>query len=134
MEFFEPEGVAPPRSTYSHAIATSGERLVFLSGQVPVDEQGEVVGRGDVHDQARQVFANLGAVLESAGASFRDVVKMTIFVVGVENVASFRRFRADYFDQAYPDGRYPTTTLVVVAGLAHEDFLVEVEAIAALAG
>lgn len=134
MEFFEPDGVAPPRSTYSHAIAASGERLLFVSGQVAIDEQGEVVGRGDVVAQGRQVFANLQAVLQGAGASFSDVVKMTIFVVGEENVAAFRNFRAEFFAQSYPDRRFPTTTFLLVAGLADPDFLVEVEVIAAPGG
>jgi enamine deaminase RidA (YjgF/YER057c/UK114 family) len=90
-----------------------------------------MVGRGDIVAQAEQVFDNLKRVLASAGAGFEHVVKMTVFVVGRHHVDDFRRYRSGLFERLYPSGNYPTTTFLVVDGLASPEFLVEVEAVAA---
>ena len=131
MNYYRPEDVAPPRATYTHAIRVRGQ-LIFVSGQVPVDVDGNLVGRDDVRLQAEQVFHNPKRVLAFAGAGFEHVVKMTAFVVGRRHVDAFRRFRGELFEELYPSGDYPTTTFLVVDGLASPDFLVEIEAIAAL--
>ena len=127
-----PDGVAPPGGKYTHAIRVRGGELLFISGQVAINAAGDFVGKDDVVTQTRQVFENLGHVLKTAGGSFADVVELMYYIVGRSSVAGFMEARTAIFDEAFPDGNYPTATLLVVEGLASEDFLVEVSAVAAL--
>jgi enamine deaminase RidA (YjgF/YER057c/UK114 family) len=128
LEYLVPEDVPAPRATYSHAVRISSGTHIVLAGQVPIDEQGRVVGVGDIEAQTRQVLRNIEGVLRSAGATFADVVKYTIYVVGRENAARFRGVRAELWPKIYPDGRYPASTFLVIDQLASEEFLVEIEA------
>ena len=91
------------------------------------DAEGKVVGKGNVRAQTEQVFRNLKTALESAGASFADVVKLNWYVRDVSQIAVYREVR----DQFLGSGPRPASTLVEVKGLAMEDFLIEIEAIAA---
>jgi enamine deaminase RidA (YjgF/YER057c/UK114 family) len=131
LEHVKPSGVAPPRATYSHAVRSRGETL-WLAGQVAVDTDGGIVGVGDAALQMRQVMKNIEGILASAGADWAHVVRFTVYVVGPQNIAAVRETRAQLWPQYYPDGNYPTSTFLVVEGLAAEDFLVEVEATAVL--
>src|SRR5258706_576361 len=90
---------------YSHAVQAAG--LIFVSGQVALDGEGSVVGVGDVGEQARQAFRNLGAVLEAAGCSFADVLKLTYFIRDVEAVGLVRTARDEFVDTGNP----PASTL-----------------------
>lgn len=132
FEILNPEGVHAPPGKYSHAARVEGSALLVVAGQVALDTGGELVGEGDVRAQTQQVFRNMEAVLAGAGASFADVVEFTYYVVGREHVQGFIEARTSIFDAAYPDGRYPPATLLVVGGLANERFLVEVSALAAV--
>lgn len=116
-----------PAPGYSHAVATSGRPLLFVSGQVSTDAGGKVVGAGDFAAQAEQAFQNLRTVLAAAGASFADVLKLTYFVVGLddERLMMVRRVR-DRFLAEPP----PASTLLGVQALARRDFLIEIEAVA----
>jgi reactive intermediate/imine deaminase len=109
---------------YSHAVRAGG--LIFISGQVPLDEAGAVVGEGDMAAQARQVFRNLGAVLEAAGATFADLVKLTYFVRDIAAVGEIRSARDEFVDTADP----PASSLVEVCRLFRPELLIEVEAVA----
>lgn len=109
---------------YSHAVQGAG--LIFVSGQVALDPEGSVVGVGDMAEQARQAFRNLGAVLAAANCSFADVLKLTYFVRDVEAVGSIRAARDEFVDTANP----PASTLVEVSRLFMPDLLIEIEAIA----
>ncbi|HEU4537694.1 MAG TPA: RidA family protein, partial [Polyangiaceae bacterium] len=104
--------------------------LLFVSGQVPLDAAGQLVGRGDFDAQARQVFENLKTVLAEAGASFDDVVKMTYLVVNLDQarVLSLRSIR----DGFLPKELRPASTLLGVQALFRADVLVEIEAVAEL--
>ncbi len=126
------EGVAPPSGLYSHAVRVSGADLLFVSGQTAGDVDGSLVGDGDAAAQTRQVFRNLGRVLEAAGAGFEDVVEFTIYLVGAESVGPFLETRAEVFRELYPAGGYPCSTLVNVASLGGGRVLVEVSATAAI--
>jgi enamine deaminase RidA (YjgF/YER057c/UK114 family) len=133
-EIVDVNGVHDPSGPYSHAIRIPPTaEWLYVSGQIPVDESGEVVGVGDLAAQIGQVFANLDATLRSAGFDFRDVVKMTTFLVRAEDVPAFRELRAPYYRRHFPSGVYPTSTLVAVRRLANEAFLLEIEAVAARA-
>ena len=114
--------LAAPISHYTDAVRAGD--LLFVSGCVPVDGDGKLVP-GDVVVQARQVFANIGAVLEAAGAGFRDVVKVTVFLLDVGDRPAVNTVREEVFGRARP-----ASTLVEVSGLAIPGALIEVEAVA----
>jgi 2-iminobutanoate/2-iminopropanoate deaminase len=117
-------GQAEPISHYTDAVRAEGP-LVFLSGVVPVDGAGMLVGGDDVVAQARQVFANLGAVLEAAGATFADVVKVTVFLTDVDDRGRINVVREEVFGATRP-----ASTLVEVTALAVPGAKIEVEAVA----
>jgi enamine deaminase RidA (YjgF/YER057c/UK114 family) len=120
-----PELSSPPG--YSHVAEVRGGRLVYISGQVALDAQGKLVGKGDLEAQADQVFRNLGLALASVGCTVRNVVKFTVFMRDAKDLAAYRRAR----DRFMGEGPRPASTLVEVSKLASEDFLIEVEAVAA---
>jgi 2-iminobutanoate/2-iminopropanoate deaminase len=128
-KFLKPEGIAPGTG-YSHVVVTSPGKLVFISGQVARDKQGNLVGKGDLRAQTVQVFENLKAALASAGATFNDVVKINWYVkdYNQENLAVLREVRTMYVNKDNP----PASTLAGVAALALDDYLIEVEAVAAI--
>lgn len=128
LEFLVPEEVPAPRAAYSHAVRIVSGTHIVLAGQVPIDEHGDTVGPGDIEAQTRQVLKNIEGVLRGAGATFADVVKYTVYVVGRDNAARFREVRAVLWPEVHPDGRYPTSTFLVIDQLASEEFLVEIEA------
>ncbi|WP_328464369.1 RidA family protein [Streptomyces sp. NBC_00448] len=124
-----PEGSAPVNG-YSHAVAFTGTTVV-VSGQVPVDADGTLVGEDDAEAQVRQVFANLATVLDAAGADLADVVKITVFLTDIgSDLPAFRRVRDEHFDPA----RLPASSLVQVSALVHPAFRVEIEAMAVVDG
>ena len=102
-----------------------------MSGQVGNYPDGRPLD-GDVAGQARQVFANLAAILTDLGASPAHVVKMTTLVVGEANLAGFRAARDEVFGEWYPDRDDPAHTLMVVTALAAPEFLIEIEAVVAI--
>jgi enamine deaminase RidA (YjgF/YER057c/UK114 family) len=127
-----PAGVSPPLGRYSQLVRVRAGELLFLAGQVGVDSDGKLVGRDDVGLQVEQIYRNIGEVLRSAGASFGNVVQFTTYIVGRENVEPFLEARTGIVDELFPDYDYPPSTLLVIDGLAREEYLAEVTAIAAL--
>lgn len=125
-------GVAKPLGLYSNAVEVEAGRLLFIAGQVSINERGDLVGKGDLAAQARQVFHNLGQILAEAGGSFQNVVKFTTYLVDSHDIGAFVAVRKELFAQLYPKGDYPANTLLVIARLVKEELLLEVEAIAAL--
>jgi enamine deaminase RidA (YjgF/YER057c/UK114 family) len=106
------------------------QELVAIAGQFGTESSGELAGSGDATAQVRQSFANVGSALKEAGLGFADVLKFTTFVVGRETIPAFMAARKEVFAEIYPDGVYPPNTLLVVAGLVEERFVVEIEALA----
>jgi reactive intermediate/imine deaminase len=115
--------LAEPISHYTDAVR-AGE-LLFVSGFVPVDGEGRLVGGDDVVAQARQVLANLGAVLSAAGATFADVVKVTVYLTDIADRARINPVRQEVFGDARP-----ASTLVEVRALAVPGAKLEIEAVA----
>lgn len=122
-----PKSIPDPRPRYTQGILTEGKRLLFVAGQTGVDADNNVVGKGDAGAQAEQVLKNMKAVLDEAGASFADVVKITTYITDPRFRDDLTAARSKYFGD-----KPPASTLVVVSGLAHPDYLVEIEAIAVL--
>jgi reactive intermediate/imine deaminase len=123
--FLSPDTVPRPFG-YSHVVDAPAGRIVYVSGQVPLDTAGELVGAGDFARQARQVFANLNAALEAAGVGWDDVVKLNFFVTDVSEIAALREIRDEYVNTEHP----PASTLVQVAALFRPDVMFEAEAVA----
>ena len=126
-KFFNPEGLVKP-GVYTPAISVSGGRTIYVSGQVSQDAEGHLVGKGDLLAQTEQVYKNLGLALAGAGATFADVVKLNVYVVGFQpqQRALLQSVREKYVSKDHP----PASTLVGVQALARADFLVEIEAVA----
>jgi reactive intermediate/imine deaminase len=118
-------GQAEPISHYTDAVEANG--FLFVSGIVPVDGEGRVVGDDDVVEQARQVFRNMREVLAAAGATFADVVKVTVFLTDVDDRARINPVRQEVFGEARP-----ASTLVQISRLAVPGARIEVESVAAL--
>jgi enamine deaminase RidA (YjgF/YER057c/UK114 family) len=119
----------PKPSGYSHvARIPAGSRLVWTSGQIPLDAEGSAAPAGDWEAQTRQVMQNVGAALEAGGATWDDVFKLTIFVVDTSELPTLRAVRNEFVNVERP----PASTLVQVAGLARPDILLEIEAVAAV--
>ncbi|MER7207825.1 RidA family protein [Streptosporangium sp. NPDC000239] len=128
IEFGTPSTL-PPTNGYSHvASIPPGSRIVWTSGQVPIDAEGTVATAGDWEAQTRQVMRNVGAALEAGGATWDDVFKLTIFVVDTSALATVRAVRDEFINLERP----PTSSLVQVAGLFRPDILIEIEAVAAI--
>ena len=115
-----------PKGIMSHGIKTPAGNMVFVSGQVARNAQGDLVGKGDVKAQTRQALENVKSVLETAGATMDDVVKVTVFVTNVEDhYTAIHEARAEYWQRDYP-----ASTMVEVSSLVSKDMLIEIEAIA----
>jgi len=119
------EGLAAPISHYAHAVL-AGDTL-YISGIVPVDASGDLVGRDDVVAQAEQIFASMGRVLAAAGARPGHVVKVTVYLLDIEDRSRINAARRRFF----VDSR-PASTLVEVSRLAVPGARVEIEAVAHL--
>ena len=124
QEFAVP-GLAPPVSYYCDAVRFGD--LLFISGLVGVDEQGKVVGAGDATRQTRQIFENMKKVLDAAGASFADVLKVTVFMTNIDDRPAINPVRQEFFGAARP-----ASTLVEVRKLVRPDLLLEIEAVVGL--
>jgi enamine deaminase RidA (YjgF/YER057c/UK114 family) len=111
---------------YSHVVEVRGGRTLYIAGQIALDKEGNLVGRGDFRAQVKQVFENLKARLEEGGATFKDVVKLNYYLTDASGVQALREMRNSYINTENP----PASTLVVVKQLVREEFLIEVEAIA----
>lgn len=120
-----------PTNGFTHVVAATGGTTIYVSGQVSVNEKAEVVGKGDFRAQVERTFENLTAALAAAGATFRDVVKITYFVVDLkpEYVGHVREVRRKYLDAANP----PASSLIGVAALVVPDWLIEIELVAVVA-
>jgi reactive intermediate/imine deaminase len=126
QHYLRPDG-SPPVNGYSHAVAFTG-RMIAVSGQVPLDAAGQLVGPGDPRAQARQVFENLATTLAAAGAALTDIVKLTVFLTDLADLEAFRQVRDEHFPADSP----PASSLVQVRGLVHPGFRIEIEALAAV--
>jgi reactive intermediate/imine deaminase len=127
IEVINPEGL-PALGPYSHVITVRGGKTVYVAGQVAVNSEGEVVGRGDLREQTRQVFENVQAALAAAGATFDDVVKVTMYVANYK--PEDRAILMDVRNQYISGERLPTSVLLGVQSLATNDLLIEMDAIA----
>ena len=113
---------------FSQAVSVTGSaKTIYVGGQDAVDASGQIIGKGDITAQAEQVFKNLQAALEAGGAGLEHVVKWNILIVQGQSLqAGFEVFQRVWGRRPNP----PAITVMFVAGLAHPDFLLEMDAIA----
>ena len=110
---------------YSHVVVVEeGRKTIYVAGQLARDRQGNVVGKGDMGAQIRQVGENIKAALAAAGATLADIVKSNTYVTDIEEYFKHIDVRMEYF------GALPTSTTVEVRRLAHQDLVVEIEVVA----
>jgi 2-iminobutanoate/2-iminopropanoate deaminase len=126
-----PNTVPAPAGPYSHAarIDIGGGSLLLLSGQVAVDDNNQIVGRGDMTAQSERVFELIGAILEAHGSSFDDVVNIRSYLTDLSLRSEYAAVRGKYLT-----GQLPTSTTVEVPRLFLPDALLEVEVVAAISG
>ena len=125
MRALSPSSIRPPLARYSHGIAVpAGHRLVFTAGQLGIAPDESIPA--DSEAQADLCFANIAAILAEDGMTMANVIRLSVYVTAREQMQGYRRSR----DRQFP-GTPPTTTLLMVSGLARPEFLVEIEAIAA---
>lgn len=122
--------VAPPIGAYSNAMRVRGAPdLLFLSGLVALDADGAVVGAGDISRQTEVVLDSMTALVEAAGGSLADVVKVTLYITDMGLFDAIHEVRRRYFTPPYP-----ASTMVEVSALVDPRLLIEIEAVAALRG
>lgn len=129
VEFLNPAGLNRNPAFSNVAMVSGSVRTIYIGGQDAVDAEGTIVGIGDIAAQTEQVLRNLRTALAAAGAGPEHVVKWNVFIVdGQDFRAGYAAFQRVWGDQPNP----PVITAAVVKGLAHPDFLVEMDAIAVL--
>ena len=124
-----PELGTPPG--YSQIVDVRASRIIFIAGQTALDRHGELVGRNDFAAQVDQVFRNLSAALLSVGCTASDLVKLTVFLRDMSYLSTYREARNRFFATVTPPAA-PAITLVEVSKLYGPDFLIEIEAVAAI--
>lgn len=122
-QHINPEALSRSRG-YSQVVKVGN--TVYIAGQISAGPDGTVVGKGDPESQARQVWRNIEAAVKAAGGTLQNVVKTTTYVTNIQYAAAVRKVREELFQSSNP----PTSTLLVVAGLASPDYMVEIEVIA----
>jgi enamine deaminase RidA (YjgF/YER057c/UK114 family) len=120
------DGLHPLPWPYSHGWKVGN--LLFIAGQVALDEELRLIGPGDAEEQTRQVWRNIKAVVEKAGGKLSDVVRVSTYVADIANIAAIMEARREFF----PDGDYPVATMVEVAKLGLPGLLLETEAMAVI--
>src|SRR5215831_12555238 len=128
-QFLNPSGLSKPTG-YTHVVVAQPGKLIYISGQIALNGAGEVVGKGDLRAQITQVMENLKIALAAAGATPDNIIKVNYYVVNLkpDQLPVIREVRNKYFSADHP----PASTLVGVTALAREEFLIEIEAVAAV--
>lgn len=131
VRIFNPDSMAKPTAGYSQVAEVTGGKIVYIAGQVALDRSGNLVGKDDFRAQVQQVFENLKAAVEAAGGNFSDVIKLNYYCaesVDPSLIPAVREIRDKYVNTSNP----PTSTFVVVKRLVRPEWLIEVEAVAAV--
>jgi enamine deaminase RidA (YjgF/YER057c/UK114 family) len=132
IKIYNPEGLGKPLGQYSNVTRVKASEFLFIAGQLAADKDGKSVGIDDFDAQCVQTFANVEAALKSAGAGWGNVVQFTTFLVHSQDIPKFMKYRLREFPKMFANGAYPPNTLLMVDRLVKEEFLVEVQATAAL--
>jgi enamine deaminase RidA (YjgF/YER057c/UK114 family) len=132
INHLNPEELGKPLGLYSHISRARTSEVIFIAGQVAVNLQGEIVGKGNFEAQTRQVFENIDSALRSVGCGFSNIAKFTTYLVNSQDIERFMSIRRSLFPNLFPRGAYPPNTLLVVDRLVQEHLLVEIETVVLL--
>jgi 2-iminobutanoate/2-iminopropanoate deaminase len=124
-----PKRFGPPLGMYSHGMIAPGGEIVVVAGQVGMDHQ-RAVAVGDVGAQTKQALENVRAIVEAAGCTMGQIVRLQTFLTHAEDIPGFMAARGEVFPKYFPNGAYPPNTLLVVSRLVQPELLVEIEAMA----
>ncbi|HZD25541.1 MAG TPA: RidA family protein [Alphaproteobacteria bacterium] len=124
---FDPHGVAKPFGIFSNAAWQPPGRVLHISGQVSTDEDWNIVGKGDMVAQTRQVLSNIRTILESAGGDMDDIVSVIVYVTDMQPLMDVHKVREEFFRKPYP-----ASTLVQVSALVRPEYLIEISAVAVI--
>jgi reactive intermediate/imine deaminase len=124
---FNPPGVVHPFGAFSNAAWAPQGRLLYISGQVAIDESGNIVAKDDFRGQARFALETIGRVLEASGGTFDDIVSVNVFLTDMNDLGVCHEVRRQFFKPPYP-----ASTLVQVAGLVRPELKVEINAVAVI--
>lgn len=120
--------ISPRGYSQSVSIVHHEATLLYISGQIPVNSDGEIVGLNDFEKQTEQVFVNIKRAIEEAGGSMNDLAKIDCYFTDLSKISEFRTARDKYINLVNP----PASTVVQVERLLNEDFLIEISAVAVI--
>lgn len=118
------DALGKPLGQYSHMARVKASEFLFIAGMLAPG--------ADLEAQCAGVFAQIGEALKSAGAGWGNVVQFTTYLVHSQDIAAFYRWRESNYPKMFPDGKYPPNTLLIIDRLVQEQFLIEVQTIAAV--
>jgi enamine deaminase RidA (YjgF/YER057c/UK114 family) len=124
IRIYNADSLGKPLGQYSHVARVKAGELLFIAGMLAPGD--------DMDAQCAGVFANIRKALESAGAGWGNVVQFTTYLVHSQDIPKFMQYRLREFPKMFPNGAYPPNTLLVIDRLVQEQFLIEVQAIAAI--
>jgi enamine deaminase RidA (YjgF/YER057c/UK114 family) len=124
IKIYDVEAIGKPVGPYSHVARVKASETLYIAGMLSPGDSFE--------KQCAGVFAQVEQALKSAGAGWSNVVQFTTFLVHSQDIAAFYRWREQNYPRMFPDGRYPPNTLLIIDRLVQEQFLIEVQTIAAL--
>ena len=130
IKIFSPDTMGKPLGPYSQITRVKASEFVFIAGQVGADRDGEV--GADFDAQCALTYANVETALKSVGANWANVVEFTTYLVHSQDIPKFMQWRLREFPRMFPNGIYPPNTLLIIDRLVQEQFLVEVQTVAAL--
>ena len=132
IEILNPPGLGPAQGLYSQAtLVPAGLDTYHIAGQLAVGKDGSIVGVGDFETQFHQVYTNLGDVLEALGENYDSIIVMHTFMVHSQSIPKFMELREALFPTIFTGPDFPPNTLLLVDRLVKEEFVIEVEAVAA---
>ena len=130
FDVIKPDDLHAEPGLYTHAFSapTDGKRLVIISGQLGIRQDGSI--HEDFEGQFHQTYDNLRAVLKAAGGDMEDLISLRTFLSRADLLEEFRALRNEHYPKMFPSGDYPPNTLLVVTQLYRPDLWLEIEGIA----
>jgi enamine deaminase RidA (YjgF/YER057c/UK114 family) len=132
IKIYNAAELGTPLGAYSHVTRVRAQEYLFIAGMLATDKAGNIIGRGNFDAQAVQVFDNVRAALASTGASWKNVVQFTTYLTDSKLIEGFMAYRRREFPGMFAGAPYPPNTLLIIDRLVREEFLIEVQTIAAI--
>ena len=132
IKIYNAAELGTPLGAYSHVTRVRAQEYLFIAGMLATDKAGGIVGKGDFDAQTAQTFDNIRAALASARASWKNVVQFTTYLTNAKLIDGFMAYRKREFPRMFAGAPYPPNTLLIINRLVREEFLIEVQTIAAI--